>query len=132
MEVIARISEGVTKDDWKQLIHYKGSTEKELENIIPSSISSMQKKTVYGKETSERIYELAKLFGLGYEVFDSKEDFMKWLKTMPLEFSTMFMAAISTENFSSLKLHLACSSYYFVCCDRIPKGSVPPPGVGFY
>ena len=27
----------------------------------------MQKKTVYGKETSERIYELAKLFGL-YEI----------------------------------------------------------------
>ena len=41
----------------------------------------MQKKTVYGKETSERIYELAKLFGLGYEIFDSKDDFKKWLRT---------------------------------------------------
>jgi|SRR5680860_470296 len=79
IELINRIREGVKKTDWKQLIHYTGSTEKEFEHILPASISSMQKKTVYGKETSERIYELARLFGLGYEVFDSKEDFKKWL-----------------------------------------------------
>ena len=41
----------------------------------------MQKKTVYSKETSESIYELARLFGLGYDVFDSKEDFKQWLMT---------------------------------------------------
>jgi len=81
MELIGRIREGVRKSDWKQLIQYTGTTEKEFEHILPASISSMQKKTVYGKETSERIYELARLFGLGYEVFDSKEDFKKWLIT---------------------------------------------------
>jgi len=81
IELINRIREGVKKSDWKQLIHYTGSTEKEFEHILPASISSMQKKTVYGKETSERIYELARLFGLGYEIFDSKEDFKKWLMT---------------------------------------------------
>ena len=41
----------------------------------------MQKKAVYSQETSERIYELAKLFGLGYEVFDTKDDFKRWLIT---------------------------------------------------
>ena len=81
MELIGRIREGVKKSDWKQLIQYTDSTEKEFENILPVSISSMQKKNVYGKETSERIYELAQLFGLGYEVFDSKDDFKKWLIT---------------------------------------------------
>lgn len=81
LELIDRIREGVKKSDWKQLIQYTDSTEKEFEHILPASISSMQKKTVYGKETSERIYELARLFGLGYEVFDSKEDFKKWLMT---------------------------------------------------
>ena len=81
MELIGRIREGVKKADWKQLINFTGSTEKEFEHILPVSISSMQKKTVYGKETSERIYELARLFGMGYEVFDSKEDFKKWLMT---------------------------------------------------
>jgi putative toxin-antitoxin system antitoxin component (TIGR02293 family) len=81
MELIRRIREGVKKTDWKQLIKYTGSTEKEFEHILPASISSMQKKTVYSKETSERIYELAQLFGLGYNVFDSKEDFKKWLMT---------------------------------------------------
>lgn len=81
MELIGRIREGVKKTDWKQLIQYTGSTEKEFEHILPASISSMQKKTVYSKETSERIYELARLFGLGYDVFDSKEDFKKWLMT---------------------------------------------------
>ena len=81
MELIGRIREGVKKTDWKQLIQFTDSTEKEFEHILPASISSMQKKTVYGKETSERIYELARLFGLGYEVFDSKEDFKKWLMT---------------------------------------------------
>ncbi len=81
MELIARIREGVKKIDWKQLIQYTGSTEKEFEHILPASISSMQKKTVYSKETSERIYELARLFGLGYDVFDSKEDFKQWLMT---------------------------------------------------
>ena len=78
-ELIDRIREGVKKTEWKQLIHFTDSTEKEFEHILPASISSMQKKTVYGKETSERIYELARLFGLGYDVFDSKEDFKKWL-----------------------------------------------------
>lgn len=81
MELIGRIREGVKKADWKDLIQFTGSTEKEFENILPGSISSMQKKAVYDKETSERIYELAKLFGLGYEVFDDKEDFKQWLMT---------------------------------------------------
>jgi putative toxin-antitoxin system antitoxin component (TIGR02293 family) len=81
MELISRIRVGVKKRDWKQLIVYTESTEKEFEHILPASISSMQKKTVYGKEISERIYELARLFGLGYNVFDSKNDFKKWLIT---------------------------------------------------
>lgn len=81
IELISRIRKGVKKSDWKQFITYTDSTEKEFENILPSSISSMQKKSVYGKETSERIYELARLFGLGYEVFDTKEDFKNWLMT---------------------------------------------------
>lgn len=81
MELIGRIREGVKKTDWKQLIQFTGSTEKEFENILPGSISSMQKKAVYDKETSERIYEVARLFGLGYEVFDTKEEFKQWLMT---------------------------------------------------
>lgn len=81
MELIGRIREGVRKADWKDLIQFTGSTEKEFENILPGSISSMQKKAVYDKETSERIYEVARLFGLGYEVFDSKGDFKQWLMT---------------------------------------------------
>lgn len=81
LELIDRIRGGVKKADWKQLIKNIGSTEKELEFILPASISSMQKKTVYGKETSERIYELARLFGLGYDVFDSPDNFKEWLMT---------------------------------------------------
>ncbi|MFT6851153.1 MAG: putative toxin-antitoxin system antitoxin component (TIGR02293 family) [Sphingobacteriales bacterium] len=81
LELIGRIRAGVKKADWKQLIKYTGSSEKEFEHILPASISSMQKKSVYGKEISERIYELARLFGAGYEVFDSKVDFKKWLMT---------------------------------------------------
>jgi len=81
LELIDHIRKGVKKTDWKQLIDFTGSTEKEFEHILPASISSMQKKTVYGKATSERIYELARLFGLGYAVFDTKEDFKKWLMT---------------------------------------------------
>ncbi len=81
LELIDRIRDGVKKTDWKQLIHNIGSTEKEFEAILPASISSMQKKTIYSKETSERIYELARLFGLGYEVFDSRDDFKNWLMT---------------------------------------------------
>jgi putative toxin-antitoxin system antitoxin component (TIGR02293 family) len=81
LELIDRIRDGVSKSDWKQLISYLESTEKEFANILPTSISSMQKKPVYSKETSERIYELARLFGLGYEVFDTKEDFKNWLMT---------------------------------------------------
>lgn len=81
MELIERIRDGVKKNDWKQLIANIGATEKEFEDILPTSISSMQKKAVYGRETSERIYELARMFGLGYEVFDSKDDFREWLNT---------------------------------------------------
>jgi len=81
LELIDRIRNGVNKSDWKGFINNIGATEKEFEHILPVSISSMQKKQVYGRETSERIYELAKLFGLGYEVFDTKQDFKQWLLT---------------------------------------------------
>lgn len=81
MELIDRIRDGVKKADWKQLILNIGATEKEFELILPTSISSMQKKAVYSRETSERIYELARLFGLGYDVFDTKENFRNWLVT---------------------------------------------------
>jgi putative toxin-antitoxin system antitoxin component (TIGR02293 family) len=81
LQLINRIRAGVKKSDWKLLISFIGSTEKEFESILPASISSMQKKAVYSKETSERIYELAGLYGLGYDVFDTKEDFKKWLAT---------------------------------------------------
>ena len=81
LELIDRIRTGVKKDDWKQLIENIGAKEKEFEFILPTSISSMQKKKVYGRETSERIYEISRLFGLGYEVFDSPESFKEWLLT---------------------------------------------------
>jgi len=81
LELIDRIRGGVKKTDWRLLINKLGSTEKEFANILPASISSMQKKAVYGKETSERIYELAKLYGLGYKVFDTNDDFKSWLMT---------------------------------------------------
>ena len=79
--LIDRIRSGVKKDEWKQLLKSIGSTEKELEPILPSSISSMQKRNTYSKETSERIYELARLYGLGYGVFDTKAAFKTWLMT---------------------------------------------------
>jgi len=81
MELIRRIRDGVKKNDWKQLIAYLESTEKEFANILPASISTMQKKKVYNSAVSERIYELAQLFGRGYEVFDTKTDFKNWLLT---------------------------------------------------
>jgi putative toxin-antitoxin system antitoxin component (TIGR02293 family) len=81
LELIHRIRAGVKKTDWKQLLVKIGATEKEFENILPVSISSMQKKAVYSSETSERIYALARLFGLGYDVFDTKDDFISWLHT---------------------------------------------------
>ena len=81
LELISRIRKGVEKSDWKELLQHIGATEKEFEFILPTSISSMQKKEVYGQETSERIYEISRLFGLGYEVFDTPEQFKQWLTT---------------------------------------------------
>ncbi len=105
MELIERIRRGVSKDEWKQLILTIRATEKEFENILPTSISSMQKKNVYGKETSERIYELAGLFGLGYEVFDSKDDFREWLTTpsMALGYKKPFDLLDSSFGFEMVK-----------------------------
>ncbi|GAA4146519.1 hypothetical protein GCM10022216_31540 [Sphingobacterium kyonggiense] len=81
VELIERIRKGVRKSDWKDLIAVIGSNEKDFEHILPTSISSMQKKEVYDLETSERIYEISRLFGLGYEVFDSPDKFKNWLFT---------------------------------------------------
>ena len=64
-----------------ELIESIVAKEKEFEIILPTFISSMQKKKIYGRETSERIYEISRLFGLGYEVFDSPEYFKEWLLT---------------------------------------------------
>lgn len=86
LELINQIRLGVKKSDWKELIKLIGATEKEFENILPASISSMQKKSVYSRETSERIYQISRLFGLGYEVFDSPEDFKEWLLTPSVAF----------------------------------------------
>lgn len=81
LELISRIRSGVKKEDWKALIASIDATEKEFAHILPNSISSMQKKTIYNRETSERIYEISRLFGLGYETFDTPEAFKNWLKT---------------------------------------------------
>lgn len=81
LALIEKIRIGVTKKDWKELITFIKANEKDFEKILPSSISSMQKKDVYNQETSERIYEISRLFGLGYEVFDSPEKFKNWLFT---------------------------------------------------
>ncbi len=81
MALIERIRNGVKKTDWKEMLTHLGATEKEFEFILPSSISSMQKKSVYDRETSERIYEISRLFNLGFEVFDTPEDFRQWLLT---------------------------------------------------
>lgn len=81
LELIAKIRAGVKKLEWKELIAALGATEKEFEFILPTSISSMQKKEVYSLQTSERIYEISRLFGLGSEVFDSLEQFKNWLLT---------------------------------------------------
>ena len=81
LELIDQIRNGVKKSDWKELLHFIGATEKEFEFILPTSISSMQKKEVYDQETFERIYEISRLFGLGYEVFDHPEQFKQWLIT---------------------------------------------------
>lgn len=81
LELIAKIRAGVKKVEWKELIAAIGATEKEFEFILPTSISSMQKKEVYGLQTSERIYEISRLFGLGSEVFDSLDQFKNWLLT---------------------------------------------------
>lgn len=45
MELIGRVREGLKKADWKDLIQFPGSNEKEFEYILPASISSMQKKS---------------------------------------------------------------------------------------
>lgn len=81
VELIERIRKGVSKSEWKDLIAVISSNEKDFEHILPTSISSMQKKEVYDLETSERIYEISRLFGLGYEVFDSPDKFKNWLFT---------------------------------------------------
>lgn len=81
MEYIDRIRQGVKKHDWKLFLKSIGATEKEVISILPASLSSLQKRSVYDRETSERIYELAKIFSIGHEVFDSKDDFREWLMT---------------------------------------------------
>lgn len=81
LAIIEKIRTGVTKKEWKDFIMYIEADEKDFKKILPRSISSMQKKDIYNQKTSERIYEIARLFGLGYEVFDSPEKFKNWLFT---------------------------------------------------
>ena len=81
LALIEKIRTGVTKKEWKDLITNIEAAENDLKKILPCSIGSMQKKDIYNQETSERIYEIARLFRLGYEVFDSPEKFKNWLFT---------------------------------------------------
>ena len=81
LELISKIRTGVKKVEWKELIASIDATEKEFEFILPTSISSMQKKELYDPQTSERIYEISRLFGIGTAVFDSLEQFKNWLLT---------------------------------------------------
>jgi len=41
----------------------------------------MQKKELYDPQTSARIYEISRLFGIGTTVFDSLAQFKNWLLT---------------------------------------------------
>ncbi|WP_313260561.1 antitoxin Xre/MbcA/ParS toxin-binding domain-containing protein [Sphingobacterium sp.] len=81
LALIEKIRTGVTKKEWKELITFIEATEKDFKNILPCSMGSRQKKDIYNQETSEKIFAIARLFGLGYEVFDSSEKFKNWLFT---------------------------------------------------
>jgi putative toxin-antitoxin system antitoxin component (TIGR02293 family) len=113
LELINRIRQGVKKSDWKALIQNIGAKEKEFEFILPTSISSMQKKEIYSQETSERIYEISRLFGLGYEVFDSPDQFKQWLITpsKPLGNKTPFELLDSSFGFEIVENELVRIQY---------------------
>lgn len=81
LELVKRIRKGVPKQQWKRLLQSIGAAEKDFELIIPTSISSLQKKSIYGIETSDWVYQLALLYGTGYAVFESREQFTAWLHT---------------------------------------------------
>lgn len=106
LALIEKIRTGVTKKEWKDFIKYIEVDEKDFEKILPSSKRKMQNKNIFNQETSERIYEISHLFGLGYEVFDSPEKFKNWLFThskalgnkKPFDFLDSSLGFIVVEN----------------------------------
>ena len=70
---------GISKADFMEFVKKVGESIQSLAEIMPSSYSSLTKKNVYDRETSERILELAQLYAYGQEVFGSLHKFRHWL-----------------------------------------------------
>lgn len=72
---------GITRKELLEFSRLIGESIQTLADIMPSSYSSLTKKTRYDLETSERILELASLYTFGRDVFGNLEKFSDWLHT---------------------------------------------------
>jgi len=77
--VIVAARNGVKRTDFIAFAKLISQSVAALAEIIPASYSTLTKKRVYDKETSERIFEIAELYSLGKEVFGSISTFNNWL-----------------------------------------------------
>ncbi|MBX2844896.1 MAG: MbcA/ParS/Xre antitoxin family protein [Saprospiraceae bacterium] len=103
--VIAAAREGVTRKDFFAFAKFISQSVAALAEIIPASYSTLTKKKVYDKETSERIFELAEVYTIGKEVFGSIPTFNKWLarKSLPLGGVTPFSLLDTSYGISLVK-----------------------------
>lgn len=81
-DIVKLIRKGITK---KYISHLIKSTNipanemAEIMEITPTRLSSMKPGTMMEKSQSEKAIQIARLYTLGEQVFEGREDFEKWM-----------------------------------------------------
>lgn len=81
---IDAIKEGISKEELENLKDQTGldyDTLAKILSVAKATLHNKKGKAKFDMSVSERLLLLADLYSYGYEVFDSKESFNRWMKT---------------------------------------------------
>lgn len=79
LRLVHRSREGVSRSQLNAISKSMRRTVLELSTVLPSSYSSLTKKEIFDKATSEHILMIRELFDYGLEVFGDINKFNSWL-----------------------------------------------------
>jgi len=84
MNLVELARQGISKDSLQRLAEIGGISIKQLTELLPVSLRTIQRysgKDLLPSEVSDHALRIAEVFARGYDVFDDRESFKRWLQS---------------------------------------------------